>query len=219
MRRAINALAVVCLSVCSALPLRAQAWAYPSFQPPRTSIREFNFGVADADAAGTTLLFQWREESGPNTQLSLDVGIADPDFPDSDLLFFLGGQFGWQLARSSAEAPLDFLLTIGANLALGDGTLFRVPFGVSIGHRFPLEGQLALTPYAHPRLSVDICSSCDVGDDTEVNINFDLGLNFEISRTLSLRASWLLTGSDRFDDGFGLSLALTPLGLQRGARR
>ena len=30
----------------------AQAWAYPSFQPPGVIDRVFNFGVADASSAG-----------------------------------------------------------------------------------------------------------------------------------------------------------------------
>jgi hypothetical protein len=214
MRRTVNAVAVIALSVCTAFPLGAQAWAYPAFQPPRTTVREFNFGVADASFAGTTLLFQWREEAGPNTQFSLDLGIADPDFDDSDILFLIGGQFAQQLARSSGDMPLDFLLTLGAFLAAGDGTLFRLPAGVSIGHRFPLEGGLALTPYVHPRISLDICGDCR-GDDTDLNVSFDLGLNFELTRTLAIRASALLTSADRYDDGFGVSLAWTPQSLAR----
>src|SRR5215813_5162667 len=58
---------------------KGQAWAYPAFQPPRVLTREFNFGVADAQSAGTSLVFQWREGLTPRTQLSLDVGFADPD--------------------------------------------------------------------------------------------------------------------------------------------
>src|SRR5512134_110136 len=123
----------------------AQAWAYPAFQPPRVINREFNFGVADAGNAGTSLIFQWREGLTPRTQLSLDVGFADPDGEGNGKLL-LGGQLAGMLNQSTADMPLDFLATGGINLAVGDGSdLVRIPFGVSIGHRFPLDEGFAIT--------------------------------------------------------------------------
>ena len=201
----------------------AQAWAYPSFQPPRVIDREFNFGVADANRAGTTLLFQWREGLSPRTQLSLDAGFADPE-GEGNGKFLLGGQFGWMLNQSTAEMPLDFLATGGINFAVGDGSdLIRIPFGVSIGHRFPLEGNFAVTPYVHPRVSIDICNDCgpDDDDESDLGIDFDLGVSFEVSRSLSFRVSALFGGSDTFgdSDGFGISLAYAPAGLTSGFRR
>jgi hypothetical protein len=176
--------------------------------------REFNFGVADAGRSGPTFVFQWREESGPRHQLSLDLGLADSDRRRTGLVLFGGGQYAFQMARSSSEVPLDFLFTLGAHLAVGDLTLFRVPVGLSIGHRFGLEGNLALTPYVHPRLSLDICNNC--GGNSDLAASFDLGANFEITRTMAIRVSALFTGSDSFDeDGFGVSLAWTPPGLAR----
>src|SRR5687767_9008356 len=134
----------------------AQAWAYPAFQPPRVINREFNFGVVDAGNAGTSLIFQWREGLTQRTQLSLDVGFADPDGEGNGKLL-LGGQFAGMLNSATAEMPLDFLATGGLNLAVGDGShLLRIPFGVSIGHRFPLDEGFAITPYVHPRISFDI---------------------------------------------------------------
>src|SRR5688572_31676437 len=61
---------------------QAQAWAYPAFQPPRVTNREFNFGIADAGDAGTALVFQWREGLTPRTHMSFDGGFADPDGRD-----------------------------------------------------------------------------------------------------------------------------------------
>lgn len=196
----------------------AQAWAYPSFQPPRVMNREFNFGVADAGNAGTSLIFQWREGLTQRTQLSLDVGFADPDGEGNGKLL-LGGQFAGMLNSASADMPLEFLATGGLNLAVGDGSdLFRIPFGVSIGHRFPLEEGFAITPYVHPRISFDICTDCSgegQDNDTDLGIDFDLGVNFEVSRSLSFRVSALFGGSDTFgdSDGFGISLAYAPAGL------
>ena len=203
----------------------AQAWAYPSFQPPRVINREFNFGVADAGNAGTSLIFQWREGLTPRTQLSLDVGFADPDGEGNGKLL-LGGQFAGMLNSATADMPLDFLATGGINLAVGDGSdLLRIPFGVSIGHRFPLDEGFAITPYVHPRISFDICTDCGGPDDdnneTDLGIDFDLGVNFEVSRSLSFRVSALFGGSDTFgdSDGFGISLAWAPAALSRLIRR
>jgi hypothetical protein len=116
--------------------------------------------------------------------------------------------------------PLDFLGTAGVNFAFGDGgNIVRIPFGVSIGHRFPLEDNFAITPYVHPRVSIDVCSDCgpDNDNETDLGIDFDLGVNFEVTRQLSFRVSALFGGSDTFgdSDGFGLSLAWTPPGLSK----
>jgi hypothetical protein len=201
----------------------AQAWAYPAFQPPRIMNREFNFGVADAGHAGTSLVFQWREGLSQRQQLSFDLGFADPDGEGNGKLL-LGGQFAQMLANSRADMPLDFLGTVGINMALGDGgNLVRIPFGVSIGHRFALDDGFAITPYAHPRISLDICSDCGRGggDRTDLGIDFDLGVNLEVTRQLSFRFSALFGGSDTFgdSDGFGLSLAYSPPGLSKLIRR
>lgn len=200
----------------------AQAWAYPSFQPPRIANREFNFAVADAGDAGTSLIFQWREGVTPRGQLSLDAGFADPDGEGNGKLL-LGGQFGALLNESRADMPLDFLLTGGFFLAVGSGAdLIRIPFGVSIGHRFPLDEGFAITPYVHPRVSLDVCTECgrDEGNETDLGIDFDLGASFEVTRQLAFRVSALFGGSDTFgdSDGFGLSLVWSPPSLSRMGR-
>ena len=219
--RLVTGAAVMALPVVAG----AQAWAYPAFQPPRVMNREFNFGVADAGDAGTSLIFQWREGLTSRTQLSLDAGFADPDGEGNGKLL-LGGQFAALLTEAKPDMPLDFLLTAGLNFAAGDGSdLVRVPLGVSIGHRFPLDEGFAITPYVHPRLSLDMCTECSGRDgdesSTDLGIDFDLGVNFEVTRRLSFRVSALIGGSDTFgdSDGFGLSLAWTPASLSRLIRR
>jgi hypothetical protein len=215
------------LAAAFALPATAgaQAWAYPSFQPPRVVDREFNFGVGDAGHAGTSLVFQWREGLTQRTQISFDAGFADPD-GESNAKLLLGGQFAGLLAEPKPEMPLTFLGTVGINMALGSGGhLVRIPFGVSLGHRFPLDEGFAITPYVHPRLSLDICSECSGRDNdegsTDIGVDFDLGVSFEVTRQLSFRVSALFGGSDNFgdSDGFGLSLAWTPPGLSKLIRR
>lgn len=206
-------LAFAC-TVIAAAPVAAQGWNYPSFHHPHIMSREFNFALADGGDAGTALLFQWREGFGIGTELNLDVGFADPDVLGSR--FILGGGFARRLTSATTDMPLDVLLTGGLYAAFGDpSNIFRVPIGVSVGHRFPLEGAMAVTPYVHPRVSIDFCSNCFGGDDTELSINFDLGADLELSRQLSLRFAALFAGGDVFggDDGFGVSLAWKPAAL------
>ena len=192
----------------------AQAWAYPSFQPPRVINREYNFGIADADrGGGASLVFQWREQSGPQTQFSFDIGIADTEFDDSDILLFGGVGIGYRLGSSSNEVPLDFMVTGGIYLGIGDITLFRLPIGLSLGHQFNLGGGMALTPYLHPRLTIDVCNDCGGSD---VGLVFDLGANFKLSSTVSIRGAAMFAGDDTIGgEGFGISLAWTPAALAR----
>ncbi|HUF26545.1 MAG TPA: hypothetical protein VMM18_06125 [Gemmatimonadaceae bacterium] len=205
-------LAAAALVAVVAPALEAQAWNYPAFQTPRTVVREFNVAIADADRSGTSLVFQWREGSGVRSQFSFDVGFADPDPGDTRFLF--GGQYAYQMARASADMPLDFLLTAGFNAAVGETpNFFRIPIGVVLGHRFPLEGQLSLTPFLHPKLMVEFCDGCfGADDDSDIGIGFDVGVNFEFTRQLAMRFALVLGGTDLFDgdNGFGFSLAWTP---------
>lgn len=220
--RTSSTILALALSISAAAPLSAQGWSYPSLQPPRTVVREYNFAVANSDGAGTSLVFQWREETGPRHQLSLDIGVTDPDASGADLVAFIGGQYAYQIAQSSAEVPLDFLFTAGAYLAGGDATVFRFPFGLSVGHRFLLEDDMALTPYVHPRLGLDLCSGGDTEcpDNTEFAVTFDVGLNFELTRTVQIRASAIFAGDNSVDrDGFGVSVSWTPPSLVRSGLR
>jgi hypothetical protein len=201
-----------------AVPAGAQAFAYPSFQTPRVAQREYNFGLADADI-GTSLLFQWREGSGSRNQLSLDVGFTDTDVNSA---FFLGGQFGRQLATSNASMPFDVLFTVGANLAHlgGDNSVnaFRIPIGVSAGHVFPLEGGMAITPYIHPRLVIAHCGDCFV-DDTNLGLEFDLGGELKFSPAFGVRLSASFGNDDILNgDSFGVSLAWAPGRMSRARR-
>ena len=208
--------AVLATSAFAVLPIStvaAQAWNYPAFQRPTVARNELNFAVADGDAWGTSFIFQWRKGMAARSQLSLDAGFADPDF-GGDSYLVMGGQYGYQLTRANRDMPIDALLTFGLNGAFGDAVnFFRFPIGVSAGHRFPLEGQMAITPYVHPRMSFDMCSECGAGggSDSEMGLNFDIGANFEFTPQMAVRFGAGFGGSDYFDDGnFGLSLAWTP---------
>ena len=197
------------LLTVSAAPAVAQSF-YPSFQQPRVVSREFNFAIADGDDL-TPLVFQWREGTGPGTQLSLDLGLADPDVEGLDTFFMIGGQYARMLTQARADMPLDLLLTAGIFSQFGnDITLIGIPVGVSVGHRFPLTGtSMAVTPYVHPRVSLDYGKFAGESD-TEVNITFDIGGSLEITPQLALRVTALFGDAD----AVGLSLAWTPRGLR-----
>lgn len=205
----------VCCTLNSAVAA-AQAYTYPSMQLPTVSNRDFT--AALSVAKGTVAVFQWREGLSDVMHFSLDAGIGDPEGRNNDLVVFGGGGLGYQLLRATADQPLDLLLTGGAGVALGAGqTVLRLPVGASAGHRFGFDGGLALTPYVHPRLSVDRCFSCNgsTTNSTEVSLNFDVGVNFEVTPRFSLRAAAAFSGSDvvsRNDTfAFGINWIPAPL--------
>jgi hypothetical protein len=217
-RSAVRPLAIVSLLAATLIPAAAsaQAWFYPSFQVPTTSERDYNFAVSGG--GGTAFVFQWREGMDATNQLSLDAGLADPDGASNTKLF-VGGQYARQLARASNDQPLDLLFTVGVGAALGDGPdVIRLPVGLSVGHRFPLDGALAITPFVHPRISLDSWTSGrgEGTDRTRLSLDFDLGGSLEVSRNLAVRASLLFSGGDGgTDTGLGVGLTYTPSGLRR----
>jgi hypothetical protein len=213
----------VCLALAAlaappaASAARAQSWFTPSFQPPAVSTRDYTFAVSAN--FGTTALFQWREGLGPRSHFGLEGGLVDSD-GDGGTKLLVGGSYAYQVTRARAEQPLDLLFTVGAGLSVGDGAdVVRIPVGLSVGHRFPLEGGVAITPYVHPRLSLDLFNGTgDDGEDADLAIDFDLGANFELTRQIALRASVLVSGAAGSDDlGFGIGLTYTPAGI-RAAR-
>ncbi len=200
--------------VTDASAAAAQAYSYPAFQPPEIVAREYTGLVADGGRAGTSLVFQWREGLTSDSQVSIDAGLADPDGGDARIL--LGAGYGLQVNRVAANAdfPLDVMLTAGAYGNFGDGrTEIRLPVGASLGRRFLLDGNFAITPFFHPRASVNFCSECDGGEgDVDVGLNFDLGANFELTPVLSIRAAVMFGGDE--PDAFGLGLSWRPRALR-----
>jgi hypothetical protein len=192
----------------------AQAWNQPAFQPPRVVNREFNFGVFTGGDGGTGLVAQWREGIAPDWQLELEVGFASPDVGQTHGLF--GGSLAYQLARETKDLPLDFLLSGGFYDAAGNPNLFRIPFGLSVGHRFAIQNsRIAITPFAQPRLSIDHSPG-----DTKLGVEFDLGGTMELTPQIAVRLLGTFGGSNALpnDPGIGFSVAWTPLGLSGGRK-
>lgn len=210
--------AVLTLSLASASGLDAQAYNYPSLQLPQVSNRDYTAAVSVAK--GTVALFQWREGINELWHFSVDAGLGDPEGRNNDLLALMAGGFGAQLLRASGDQPLDLLLTGGLGIATGAGqTIMRLPVGVSMGHRFPLDDRMAITPYIHPRLSIDRCFSCNVSNrnSTEVSVNFDVGVNLEVTPRFGIRMAGSFSGSDIVprNDAFAIGFNWIPVPITR----
>ena len=137
-----------------------------------------------------------------------------------NLSLFVGAGIGQELANASGDQPLDLLFTAGAGAAFGGGsTVVRLPVGVSIGHTFDLEQGVALTPFVHPRASLDVASGKggDGGSRSEVSLNFDLGVNLQVNRQFAVRAAAAFTGSELAgaQDSFAIGFNWTPAPLVR----
>lgn len=214
-------LALVAATVVGASAVRAQAYNYPSLQIPSASTRDYT--AALVGGTGSTLLFQWREGVSTGMHWQLEGGLADPKGPTDPLLFF-GGGLARELVRATGDQPLDLLFTAGAGASFGGaGTTVRLPVGVSLGHRFELDGGMALTPYMHPRVSLDVCSRCGVDRErrSTVSLNFDLGAQWQVNRQFGVIGAVSVSGSDAFtnDDTFSLGLRWTPASLAGTGRR
>jgi hypothetical protein len=213
-----RSLKLVLLTAFFASPLAAQAYNYPSLQTPRIVDREYNFAAASAGNAGTSLLFQWREGLNEDWQFSLEGGLASPKGLDTRLL--LGGALAWQWLRAGADLPLDIALTGGAGLSSGNGSsAVRIPLGAVVGHTFKLDNGNELTPFVHPRLSIDTCSSgsfCS-GSSSKLDVDVDVGVNYEITPQVAVRLAGLLGGATYVGatNAIGFSVAWTPKGLKK----
>ncbi len=201
-----------------ARPVVAQALNYPAMQVPSVSERDYTGAVVGSN--GTMMMFQWREGISPESHFGLDVGLYDPSRNNAKTALFLAGTLGYDLMRARSDQPLDLLLTAGAGLAIADSrTSVRLPVGVSIGHHFELDQGMGITPFVHPRVSIDICSSCSNRgrSASDVSLNFDVGASFDFSNKLSARVSVLFSGAEQYgsDDAVGVALTWTPAGLRR----
>ena len=193
--------------------LEAQASNYPSFQPTRVVEREYNFGLADFDG-GTALIAQWREGLGnPRLQFTADAGIADNDGNGGSGLI-IGGSLHYQLTQASQDMPFDMVLGGGLGFTVFDNVnIMRLPIGVAIGHRFPLEGNFAISPFVHPRLSYDRRSDDVAGTSaprSETNIDLDIGASFELNPQMQIRLAATLGDGN----AVGFSFAWLPRGLR-----
>ena len=220
------------IALVSAAPLAAQAYNYPALQTPRIVDREYNFAAASAGNAGTSLLFQWREGLNADWQFSLEGGLAAPKGGGTTRLLVAGG-LAWQWIRASADLPFDIAATGSAGLSSGSSlNVVRIPIGAVVGHTFKLDNGNELTPFAHPRLSLDFCSGPSItivnqassstvpvcgSSTTKLDVDVDVGLNYEITPQVAIRIAGMLGGTSYVGstNAFGFSVAWTPKGLKK----
>lgn len=168
-------LGVIAAAVTSAGAAEAQIFT-PSFMGPRSSS---DFGVYLSDGPGDLAAEAiWRRGYGGN-DLGFRIGVADTE-PDASVL--LGGELRSPLRLGTA--PLDLALTGGVQAVIGDWDGLGAQLGLSLGHTFT-GTPFTIAPYIHPRIA--IISGLGDGDDTDLDLLADLGIDFGISPNLLLR--------------------------------
>lgn len=198
--------------------LQAQALNYPAMQIPTVSARDYT--VALGGGRGTSMYAQWREKLTERMHFGIDGGLYDPSSVGARTSLFGGAFVGRELMRATGDQPFDFLLTGGVGVSVAGGrTGFRVPVGLSTGRRFLLEDGMAITPFVHPRVSFDHCTSCSPRGTSrsDVSLNFDVGASFEFTPRMSARISALFSGAEQFgsQDVLAVGLTWTPEGMKR----
>lgn len=78
-------------------------------------------------------------------------------------------------------APIDVALTLAGQVLAGDGEAFGAQVGLDFGYVFT-SPEVTITPYLHPRLAI-----VDAGDEAELEVLADLGVNLDFRPNLSLR--------------------------------
>lgn len=193
----------------------SQAYSYPSLQIPQSSNRDFT--AALVSSASTAALLQWREAITEHAHFLLETGLRDPAGRSTNGITFVAGNAGYQLLLASESQPIDVLLTAGIGISLGYGTkTMHVPFGASIGHRFAAGENSSITPYVHPRISFDRCTTCAASSITrQSSTNVDVGFNFEVTPRFAVIVSGAFNISERANRkdsfGFGIKWLQTPL--------
>lgn len=180
MKRGSLVAAIVGALVLNATPTLAQVgWESPMLASPRGQV---GIGVFLIEPAGGDLgaMATWRRSP---TGFGLRGGLAEDAF--DQLAVFAGLDWRGGLVRQSAEFPLDVSWLVGAGGSFGEYGLISVPAGVTLGRTFSGEG-LTFTPYLTPRLVLDLFLGDFPGDDTELDVVADLGLD------LHFQPGWLM---------------------------
>ena len=112
-----------------------------------------------------------------------------------------------QFVEVTESFPLDVAWVTGFGFGWVTGTgaggfgLLRIPGGVSLARQFTSEdGKWTLTPYASPRLALDIGID---GPDTVLHFDVDFGLEFQFSQQWLLRFGVTVGHTEAL--GFGIS--------------
>lgn len=178
-------------AVLGTTSVQAQVFT-PTFQ---STARSSDIGLYLSDGPGDLALEGiWRRNFGSG-DLGLRAGFADV----SDGALLLG--VDWRQPLNLQTAPLDLIVTLGAQGVIGDASGFGGQVGLGIGHTFA-ESELRITPYIHPRVA--IVTGINDGSDAELDVLADVGVDLDFTPNLSVRLGVNL--GDGADWGIGLAL-------------
>ncbi|MDX1623799.1 MAG: hypothetical protein R3199_07440 [Gemmatimonadota bacterium] len=193
--------------VLATAPLRGQSFDVPSFQTPfpETGLGLLAF-YPDADHAGAALL--WRQ-AGERSTIGVRAGVQD-----------FGGEIGYLAgvdynSHGRPDGGDGFEGALVSGLGVGwapdaDVVRARLPLGFVWGWRHPADG-LAIVPYFGPRALLDVtfreetvAGSEEWDEDVDLHLNFELGFDVELARSVKLRFGATLGHEDVV--GAGVSL-------------
>lgn len=179
---------------------RAQHWDTPTFFAPRLA-DDIGAYLVDAKGGDLGLVGIWRQSG--NVSLGVRAGFGGHS---GDRTILVGAELFGMLVEPEPGRSLAVAWMTGAGASFDGVTALRIPAGVTIGAQL-YAGTLAITPYAHPRVSLDF-STYDNADgeeetDTEFNLDVDLGGELQVGENWLVRAA--VTLGDQ--EAFGLGLA------------
>lgn len=190
MRKLVFACAAAAAALMAAVPAAAQVFT-PMFQSTR---RGSDVGLYLSDGPGQLAVEGiWRRGFGTG-DLGLRGGFADVG--NGDVL--LGAD--WRQPLELGTAPVDLILSLGAQGAFGDVSGFGFEAGVGLGHTF-VQPEVTITPYIQPR--VGVVSRLSDNSDSHLGVMADLGADFDFAPNLSVRLGVRL--GDGADWGVGLA--------------
>jgi hypothetical protein len=194
-------MSLVILMMASAPILPAQETGTPIFKAPHRVFTSHELGASFSDPGeGVSFALEgfYRYGYGP-FDLSLRGGFEDLN-GSAGTRILLGADARTQVVSYNPSFPLDGAVTLGFGANVGDGTdAYYIPFGVSLGRRFTMEGsKTTFIPYAHPVLVPQFG-----GGDSEVNAALGLGVDVYFSEQLAIRVS----GGLGDIEGVGIGLA------------
>lgn len=202
------------LLLATATGASAQQWDAPLFFSPYPMDDIGLYYVNSDRSAGfdnsTGLKAIWRQSGN----LNLGVHLGTGDISNMGESILIGAEFYGPLRSLASSTGLGINWGIGFGAAFGEiegtGTDYidaSIPLGVSIGIGLG-EGSVNVTPFVHPRVSLDILAITPDGgeENTETDVHFaaDIGAEVRLGERFLVRGAYSL--GDR--DAFGVGLAL-----------
>jgi hypothetical protein len=178
-------------------PAAGQAWDAPSFFSPRPGedIGIYITKPEGSDDLGIAAI--WRMEG--NLNLGVRGGIAAGDH------ISIGAEFFRPLDLLGPQSTLLMSWILGVGATFNDVTMLRVPLGVSAGVAFGTPGAVQVTPYAHPRVALDVIAynlpDGQEQTDTEFRFEIDVGADAALGRSFVLRVGATIGESNTFGAG------------------